>query len=549
MKKETRFFIRVDNKGKIDQKKGTLDFVTFAAEQSERDALASETVGPSVSDGITETVDKMFGDALGIPVSSDTESLTEEVVVVDEETPTQLPLAEGVEPSIDLPVEGPMSKYIDAIRVVEGGVNVELKEDLQNTTATLADLKNATGQMMQNIQKALTSLGGGGLGEKDVIKLIEERDLDSEAIQHIITILEGHYLDSAEGHELILDTVDSDYINLRVDHPPYDSATTISIIKEQVDSDYVDARLDFSTHSINELLDVDTSAVSTNDILEYNGSEWQATNRTSAGVLNFKGVVDVTTDNPPDSADLTIGDTYMASHSGTALTTWGYMQDGGDSVQTKDLFVWEPSDDPLKINAFEHLPATTDVGVVEVREGFGIDIIQDDPNRPTVFIDQTELATTFLPLTGGTITGDLNVSSIDNVPGGNSLTIKQDGNNRFTFHQMNTSHTSIDMTNNRITNLQNPASAGDAANKSYVDTAVGSGDYVTIGDKETISGEKTFSSKATFSNYAYLSYSSNNSNGLLRRDTIEAMIAASGGGSSADYKITKSGSNYYIETN
>jgi len=27
------------------------------------------------------------------------------------------------------------------------------------------------------------------------------------------------------------------------------------------------------------------------------------------------------------------------------------------------------------------------------------------------------------------------------------------------------------------------------------------------------------------------------------------MIAAGGGGSSADYKITKSGSNYYIETN
>ena len=538
MKKGTRFFIRVDNKGKIDQKKGTLDFMTFAAEQSERDALAHETEGPTVPDGITETVDKMFGDALGIPVSPDPEPLTEEVELVEE-----------IKPSIDLPVEGPMLKYIDAIRVVEGGVNVELREDLQNTTATLADLKNATGQMMQNIQKALTSLGGGGLGEKDVIKLIEERDLDSDEIQHIITLLEGHYLDSAEGHELILDTVDSDYINLRVDHPPYDSATTISIIKEQVDSDYVNAKVNLTTHSINELFDVDASTASTNDILEYNGSEWQATNRTSSGVLNFKGVVDVTVENPPDSADLTIGDTYMASHSGIALPTWGHMQDGGDSVQTKDLFVWEPSSDSDKVNAFEHLPATTDVGVVEVREGFGIDVIQDDPNRPTVLIDQTELATTFLPLTGGTITGDLKVSSIDNVSGGNSLTIKQDGNNRFTFHQMNTSHTSIDMTNNRITNLLSPASGGDAANKSYVDTAVGSGDNVTIADKQTISGEKTFSSAARFTNYAYLSYSSSNSNGLLRRDTIESMIAASGGGSSPDYKITKNGNNYYIESN
>jgi hypothetical protein len=107
----------------------------------------------------------------------------------------------------------------------------------------------------------------------------------------------------------------------------------------------------------------------------------------------------------------------------------------------------------------------------------------------------------------------------------------------------------MDMTNNRITNLMSPSSASDAANKSYVDTAVGSGDYVTIADKQTISGEKTFSNKANFSNYMYLSYSSNNSNGVLRRDTIEAMIAAGGGGSSGDYKITKSGSNYYIESN
>ena len=446
---------------------------------------------------------------------------------------------------------GDMDEYVEAVKEVsEFNPNTTdiIEQELQNTPATLRDLRDWTKQVASNLQTSLTSLGGGGLGEKDVIKLIEERDLDSEEIQHIITILEGHYLDSQEGLELILDIVDSDYINLRVDHPPYDSAMTISIIKEQVDSDYVDARLDLSTHSINELVDVNASSASTNDILEYNGSEWQATNRTSAGVLNFKGVVDVTVEDPPDSADLTVGDTYMASHSGTALTTWGHMQDGGDSVQTKDLFVWEPSDDPAKINAFEHLPATTDVGVVEVREGFGIDVIQDDPNRPTVLIDQTELATTFLPLTGGTITGDLNVSSIDNVSGGDRLTIKWNGNDRFAFQQSNISYAALDMNSNKIVNLSTPASAGDAANKSYVDAAVGSGDYVTLDTNQTISGQKTFSSKATFTNYAYLSNSSSNSNGLLRRDTIEAMIEASSGGG-GDYKITKSGSNYYIEPN
>jgi len=445
-----------------------------------------------------------------------------------------------------------MNEYVEAVKEVsEFNPNTTdiIEQELQNTPATLRDLRDWTKQVASNLQTSLTSLGGGGLGEKDVIKLIEERDLDSEEIQHIITILEGHYLDSQEGLELILDIVDSDYINLRVDHPPYDSATTISIIKEQVDSDYVDARLDLSTHSINELGDVDTSLASTNDILEYNGSEWQATNRTSAGVLNFKGVVDVTVENPPDSADLTIGDTYMASHSGTALTTWGHMQDGGDSVQTKDLFVWEPSDDPAKINAFEHLPATTDVGVVEVREGFGIDVIQDDPNRPTVLIDSAELATAFLPLTGGTITGDLNVSSIDNVSGGDPLMVKWNGNDRFAFQQSNTSYATLDMNSNKIINLSTPASNGDAANKLYVDQQVEGlgGDFVELTGDQSVGGQKTFTSSLYMSNYGYLSNSSSRSDGLLRRDTIESMVAGAGGG--GDYKITKSGSNYYIEPN
>ena len=445
-----------------------------------------------------------------------------------------------------------MNEYVEAVKEVsEFNPNTTdiIEQELQNTPATLRDLRDWTKQVASNLQTSLTSLGGGGLGEKDVIKLIEQRDLDSEQIQHIITILEGHYLDSNEGLELILDIVDSDYINFRVDHPPYDSATTISIIKEQVDSDYVDARLDLSTHSINELVDVDTSSASTNDILEYNGSEWQATNRTSAGVLNFKGVVDVTAENPPDSDDLTVGDTYMASHSGTALTTWGHMQDGGDSVQTKDLFVWEPSDDPAKINAFEHLPATTDVGVVEVREGFGIDVIQDDPNRPTVLIDQTELATAFLPLTGGTITGDLRVSSIDNVSGGDPLMIKWNGNDRFAFQQSNTSYATLDMNSNKIINLSTPASDNDAANKLYVDQQVdGLGDdFVKLTGDQTIGGKKVFQGVANFHNYLYLSYSSANAHGVLRRDTIEGMIAAAGGGGA--YKITKSGSNYYIEPN
>jgi hypothetical protein len=82
-------------------------------------------------------------------------------------------------------------------------------------------------------------------------------------------------------------------------------------------------------------------------------------------------------------------------------------------------------------------------------------------------------------------------------------------------------------------NLKEPTSSHHASTKNYVDTNT----ILTSGD-QSASGSKTFTG------YVYLSNSSSQSNGLLRRDTIEALISAAGGG---DYKITKSGSNYYIE--
>jgi hypothetical protein len=89
-------------------------------------------------------------------------------------------------------------------------------------------------------------------------------------------------------------------------------------------------------------------------------------------------------------------------------------------------------------------------------------------------------------------------------------------------------------------NLKEPTSSHHAATKNYVDT-----NFVGLAGDQNVGGKKYFTNALYAQNYLYLSNSSNNSNGVLRRDTIEAMIAASGGG---DYKITKSGSNYYIET-
>ena len=76
--------------------------------------------------------------------------------------------------------------------------------------------------------------------------------------------------------------------------------------------------------------------------------------------------------------------------------------------------------------------------------------------------------------------------------------------------------------------------------KRYVD-----GNFVGLAGDQTIAGKKSFSSALYATNYLYLTNSSTSSSGVLRRDTIEAMISAAGGG---DYKITKTGSNYYIES-
>ena len=108
------------------------------------------------------------------------------------------------------------------------------------------------------------------------------------------------------------------------------------------------------------------------------------------------------------------------------------------------------------------------------------------------------------------------------------------------FKIVDDSKTYLWITNNEIAlyNLKEPTSSNHAATKSYADGKVGK-----TGD-ESVSGKKTFTSSMYANQYIYLEKSSSNSNGLLRRDTIEAMIAASGG----SYKITQSSGNYYIES-
>ena len=98
--------------------------------------------------------------------------------------------------------EGDMNQYVDRVKQASTGDIYE--QDLQNTPATMKDLGNLSQQIAANIQTSLTSLGGGGVGEKDVLQLIADNvpevdvELDSEQLDKVIQDLQGLMLDSAE---------------------------------------------------------------------------------------------------------------------------------------------------------------------------------------------------------------------------------------------------------------------------------------------------------------------------------------------------------------
>lgn len=96
--------------------------------------------------------------------------------------------------------EGDMNQYVDRVKHASTGDIYE--QDLQNTPATMKDLGNLSQQIAANLQTSLTSLGGGGLGEKDVLQLIGDNvpdvELDSAQIDKVIQELQGLMLDSSE---------------------------------------------------------------------------------------------------------------------------------------------------------------------------------------------------------------------------------------------------------------------------------------------------------------------------------------------------------------
>ena len=109
----------------------------------------------------------------------------EETPIVAEETP-MIVEETSVDPVLDTPEEikedAPqfgMDTYVQRVKDLSEGQPATqdlVEEELRNTPATIGDLRDYSKQIAGNVQKSLTSLGGGGVSEKDVIALIESHE-------------------------------------------------------------------------------------------------------------------------------------------------------------------------------------------------------------------------------------------------------------------------------------------------------------------------------------------------------------------------------------
>jgi hypothetical protein len=110
----------------------------------------------------------------------------------------------------------------------------------------MKDVKNLE-MSLRNIQTSLTSLGGGGLGERDVIRLIQQNstNLSDSDLDYIASQVGDDFLDSAEAIKIINETVDSAYVNALIEASDLDSAHVLAIVTEN-DLDMAGNRVLFS---------------------------------------------------------------------------------------------------------------------------------------------------------------------------------------------------------------------------------------------------------------------------------------------------------------
>ncbi|NDB65704.1 MAG: hypothetical protein EB168_08565, partial [Euryarchaeota archaeon] len=191
--------------------------------------------------------------------------------------------------SVEDPSDDRMSRYVKTLRDVdqqqrkrEVAEGVELKEtDLlggADQAVTQAQLRKATGEMFARIQTSLASLGGGGLGT--IMQGVEGTPSDGQLPMYndssgkmvwATVFGVGEAYGDSDALEVVLSTVDSAYVQARVDGG-LDSAAVINLITGTVDSDYVAARdsdggfYTTADHDSDTLVQVDSAYVQARQI-------------------------------------------------------------------------------------------------------------------------------------------------------------------------------------------------------------------------------------------------------------------------------------------
>ncbi len=345
------------------------------------------------------------------------------------------PEIQELEESINQEIEHDptMSQYVDRVRLSNKGVEFDLTEqDLQNTPASMADLQKATQRMMQNIQTSLTSLGGGGLGEPDVVKLIKEYappiDLTDSDLDYIVSNLDSSLfggLDSAEITSMIDSAVALEHQFNVAEHAVLDSAinqletdisnlplygsgdfdadfsrkTTDALPEGSTNLYYTDIRVEkvvdsmrdgtwftgqLATNNLSGLKDVHFDSLQPDQVLTWNGSVWGNDDPyVPPPLLTYHGDIDCTTDPAPTNPGN--GDTYLNTGSGAVLSGGNWV---GLTTVDSDHYVIYDSDN----SDWDTFSMGGSGGVSVVRAGFGINVV-GTASMPTVEVDSNDLHT------------------------------------------------------------------------------------------------------------------------------------------------------------
>lgn len=221
--------------------------------------------------------------------------------------------------------------------------------------------------------------------------------------------------------------------------------------------DISDLRNEFENHDhkLDDLSDVSAASPSKDELLVFNGSEWESASYDFIQTpLNFRGATNVTGAAP--SADQ--GDLYVNDTEGAASSSWTGI--AGTVVKVGNFIGYANS-------RWYLLGQMADIGVTSLGEGTAISIDDSKPSEPVVSVDKTETDKWYEP--------KFNKNSGFNKNFGKTSGTVAEGNH--THDQYLTGYTETDptvpqhvkdITSNQISNWQTAYGWGDHSQQGYL---------------------------------------------------------------------------------